>query len=227
MTGDVKRRVYNLGIEKEYIKDGLVFHIDAFDSIVNDSYISDLINGLSFQKNGNIYIRDGYLEFNGGTFLSNEVIQYPSDSCTIEACFESSDKSTFMIIMSNPPDDNDNGNVVLSIQHYDGYEIAFQSCYTKVKTGYFADNMKECKTLSVNNACGMSNGKEILASFQNVGFSEIKNAKSKIGGRSYSGTGVFKGKIYSIRIYNRQLTIDEMLHNQKVDNYRFKLGLII
>ena len=32
-------------------------------------------------------------------------------------------------------------------------------------------------------------------------------------------------KIYAIRIYNRLLTLDEMKHNQMVDNKRFNLGL--
>ena len=45
-------------------------------------------------------------------------------------------------------------------------------------------------------------------------------------GRRSTGT-YFDGKIYSIRIYNRILTQDEMLRNQRIDNKRFGLGLTI
>ena len=37
----------------------------------------------------------------------------------------------------------------------------------------------------------------------------------------------FKGVIYSVRVYNKRLTVDEMKHNQHVDNLRFNLGLNI
>lgn len=33
------------------------------------------------------------------------------------------------------------------------------------------------------------------------------------------------GEIYCVRIYNRQLRLSEVLHNQQVDNTRFNLGL--
>ena len=45
-------------------------------------------------------------------------------------------------------------------------------------------------------------------------------------GRRSSGN-YFTGKIYAIRMYNRQLTQEEMLHNQRLDNKRFNLGLPI
>lgn len=35
----------------------------------------------------------------------------------------------------------------------------------------------------------------------------------------------FNGNICAIRIYNRRLTDDEILYNQRVDNLRFNLGL--
>ena len=35
----------------------------------------------------------------------------------------------------------------------------------------------------------------------------------------------FVGTLYSIRIYNRQLSADEMLQNQQYDNRRFNLGI--
>ena len=37
----------------------------------------------------------------------------------------------------------------------------------------------------------------------------------------------FKGVIYAVRLYNRHLTEAEMLHNQRLDNKRYNLGLTI
>ena len=64
----------------------------------------------------------------------------------------------------------------------------------------------------------------------NKGYMTGANSKIIVGG---SGRGasdiydVFNGQIYSIRIYNRQLTEAEVLNNQRIDNTRFNLGLAV
>lgn len=42
-----------------------------------------------------------------------------------------------------------------------------------------------------------------------------------------SGNNFFAGKIYSIRLYNRQLTSTEVAANLAVDNIRFSMGLTL
>lgn len=42
-----------------------------------------------------------------------------------------------------------------------------------------------------------------------------------------SPTNIFSGSIYAVRIYNRVLTANEVLHNQYVDNQLYELGLSI
>ena len=44
-----------------------------------------------------------------------------------------------------------------------------------------------------------------------------------IGADSATGNYSFQGKIYAIRVYNRLLTTDEMIHNQQMDIARFRL----
>ena len=51
------------------------------------------------------------------------------------------------------------------------------------------------------------------------------DSNAYIGRRS---TGYYySGKIYAIRLYSRKLSSAEMLHNQRIDNKRFGLGLTI
>lgn len=47
-----------------------------------------------------------------------------------------------------------------------------------------------------------------------------------IGGRSLRTDYKFVGTIYDIRIYNRKLSIEEMIYNQKIDNDRYSLGIL-
>lgn len=55
------------------------------------------------------------------------------------------------------------------------------------------------------------------------------DSNNYIGTRYTSGafSTTFTGKVYSLRIYNRLLTKEEILHNQRIDNRRFNLGLTI
>lgn len=50
---------------------------------------------------------------------------------------------------------------------------------------------------------------------------------TSLGGTNVGQRTLFKGSIYAIRVYSRQLTDREILINQKIDNARFGLGLNI
>ena len=54
----------------------------------------------------------------------------------------------------------------------------------------------------------------------NVNFSQPVSSGTVIGGSRYDRA--FSGKIYCIRLYDRQLTHEEVLHNYKIDKIRFK-----
>lgn len=84
-------------------------------------------------------------------------------------------------------------------------------------------------TYSVSTALAMQNG-------VSKGFTSDKNYQSRkavasiIGGSGRGASTYYdclNGKIHSLRIYNRQLTEEEILYNQAIDNTRFNLGLTI
>lgn len=60
-----------------------------------------------------------------------------------------------------------------------------------------------------------------------VGTSYAPNSSGyiSIGARQYGNHFPFRGILHSIRIYNRFLTPEEILNNQRIDNQRFNLGI--
>lgn len=57
----------------------------------------------------------------------------------------------------------------------------------------------------------------------NVGEIEVENKKMKIGGTNWH-TGIsLNGEIYSIRVYNRALTQEEINQNYEIDKIRFNI----
>lgn len=72
--------------------------------------------------------------------------------------------------------------------------------------------------VSANLSRCMQNGVEVTTAGDANYYNEPENVWSFF---SRDGTGI----IYCMRIYNRRLTLEEMLSNQRVDNNRFNLGL--
>lgn len=90
--------------------------------------------------------------------------------------------------------------------------------------------ISEGRAICSFNGVSGSTSSSVMASVPLI--SQIENLSS-IGARATVDddetvyTNFFKGIIYSVRLYNVQLTIDEIKHNQHVDNLRFNLGLNI
>ena len=80
-------------------------------------------------------------------------------------------------------------------------------------------------SVSVSSARAYENGTAISRSSDKKYLNGISSNYYYIG-RNSNGN-YFKGKIYSIRIYNRQLSQSEVLQNLAVDNLRFNLGLTL
>ena len=79
-----------------------------------------------------------------------------------------------------------------------------------------------------NDTIAVVNGVHNEIKYDNAYWSGPDNTYNYIGRRNYSTNyNYVTAKIHAIRIYNRRLTPDEMLHNQRIDNKRFNLGLTI
>lgn len=212
----IDRRRYMGGTKKEdYIKDGLIFWLDGIDKGNDPTAWTDLIGGYTFP-----YSEGAVIESNGVANIYSQSVQQafdaPANTHTIEGVSDYCTVAYGLLLYGKKGRD-----VVLS--NGGGYiatgDITDGRCLT------FRTDLRTSTALSCHADFLMLNGNIHTytgTDHWGVGY----NGKFIIGGRnnvSYRNTS----KIYSIRIYNRKLTEEEMLHNQRIDNKRFNLGLNI
>lgn len=210
-----------------YITDGLVLHLDGIEKGSTPDAWTDLINGVVFTKRaGGVTFNSDNVQFGSG---SNNCLQNTttydfgsSYTITIELCYRdiptSGDRTAFYAYGTTSHS--------VSLQFRGGNRVAYS-----VGNGTPPNNgnwtAETTGTYSVSTALAMQNG-------VNMGFSTNKNYISRyfvgsiVGGGGRSASTVYdclNGKIHSLRIYNRHLTEEEVLHNQAIDNTRFHLGL--
>lgn len=203
--------------EINYIQDGLVFHLDGINKGDDETKWTDLIGGIYFPLNTLTTVNDDNIQFKGNTFITgNKNIIVPFTEGTIEVCLDGNSGNG--CIFMNP------NNQALSFMIYNsGYTIKPSgTSNNQFKMG----NYKYGKfTGSFISSLGLVNGNKLTTMAKDNW--QPNNTYPTIGGRNTRTRYYYTGKVYSIRLYNRQLTEDEMLHNQQVDNIRFNLGLTL
>lgn len=212
----LNRRSLLMGGKKEltYITDGLVLHLDGIDKGTTDTTKwVDLINNVEFADiNGNSCHGNDCIHCAGNIVLkSTASLSFPATTHAVEVAISGMNTSWEGIILLYTRND---------IQLYHKGSRNIQTPTAKIEGIATAAT----KLISVANTNYMLDG--VSGTAQAAG--EARNtAANLIGGVSTGTSYRFAGDIFSIRIYNRLLTFDEMLHNQKVDNVRFQLGLNI
>ena len=203
------RRREMVGEEEElsYITDGLVFHLDGIDKGDTQGAWTDLVSGTVFE--GTAESQSNCFFFNN-TYLSNSSFSLGANSnYTVEICYKETVKQNGVLFCSG---NNTTGNIFMA--HY-------LSIYLQKGNSYNIDRVINTKySLSLNSERCFQN--LIGKTYKGVG-SSYTNSRTNIGCR-YNGNYqlFFRGYIYSIRVYNRNLTEAEILNNQKVDSKRFK-----
>jgi hypothetical protein len=196
--------------------DGLVLWMDGINKgNVTGAWV-DQIAGHVFRGVNNPEFGSDYIATDavGNSYLTNTSLPpYRSENATIEIALSDHDDSTQLVFM--PP--TAPGGVALGL--YESARIIWASDTRRPMV-----IASDVKTASVNNSNAMVNG----ISAANAG-TEIwvggTSGTSYIGRRATGNP--YTGKIHAIRIYNRILTPEEMLFNQRIDNKRFSLGLTI
>lgn len=216
----ITRRRYMGGIKKEeYIKDGLIFWLDGIDKGNDPSAWIEQIHGYSFT--GTATREDDCYSFNGSQYLNNSnFIGANANDFTIEFCIEVGTLAGVIVASNNWREvDKD-----VFVEFDRGAQLFNDTiCYY----AYIAlANQKQ--TCAFTNTQGIINGSAVASGRR--GGVNWDNARGTNIGARYPGNGYnkfFTGKIHAIRVYNRQLSASEMLHNQILDNKRFNLGLNI
>lgn len=192
-----------------YVQDGLVFQLDGIDKGNVEGAWVDRKAGRQFTLN-NCIVNSDNIEFNGkdSEAVYNQLLDFGTTT-TLEVVFTR--EKVFGTIISS-------GDKIQLIALYltSGYQHEFFS--GNQVTGMVFPDTTTIHTLSIP-----TSGRPILDQIAqpktSKNFYSVSDTNTYVGG----GPSYSKGKIYSIRIYNRNLTSAEMLKNQMIDIERFNI----
>lgn len=215
--------VYSSGQQLSYVSDGLVFRIDGKTS--SGGTVSDMISGNTFDavSPNNITFSDGAIILDNGQLVLTSFSLGSNEDYTVEACFAPSTLTSDHVLFTSGTNSTSTWMPQIFISSANGYityavrKGVSYLCNLSTNTNY---------TVSMNGTRGILNGLSMTSSSTHF---YANTARTVIGARYYSSSYQypFYGKIYSIRVYSRRLSENEMLYNQNVDNMRFNLGLTL
>lgn len=197
----------------EYITDGLVLWLDGINKGNTPDVWTDLISGHEFLAVNGVIFNTDNVKLNG----TNQYLQNTSFNCPLLR------DATIEVVCSAATSS----------------QVLFASKNNSLCFGFYYNN----QTISVIRGIGPGNNREMAAfsdasgSFSISDIHQLRNGQQgTLGnknnfnasngfnfiGRRSTGT-YLNGKIYCIRIYNRQLTFEEAVNNYQVDRKRFSL----
>ena len=190
-----------------YVQDGLVFQLDGIDKGNVEGAWVDRKAGRQFTLN-NCIVNSDNIQFNGtdSEAVYNQLLDFGTTT-TVEVVF-TREKFFGTIISSGDKIQ------IMALELTSGYRFFSGN----QKTGAVFPDTTTIHTLSIP-----TSERPILDQIAqpktSKDFYSISDTNTYVGG----GPSYSKGKIYSIRIYNRNLTQAEMLKNQMIDIERFNI----
>ena len=192
-----------------YVQDGLVFQLDGIDKGNVEGAWVDRKAGRQFTLN-NCIVNSDNIEFNGtdSEAIYNQLLDFGTTT-TLEVVFIKEETPATIISSGDKVQ-------LIALHTTSGYKYRYFS--GNQVTGQPFPDPTAIHTLSIP-----TSGRPILDQIAQP--KTYKYMDSDTGTITYVGGGLsyLKGKIYSIRIYNRNLTQDEMLKNQMIDIERFNI----
>ena len=210
----------------DYISSGLVFRVDGKDA--QNGIVKDLVQGYTFTAFNpqNIsFANDAIvLDGNGCLYTDNADNVLPERNYyTVEACFSIDSLTNDSVIVTFGSQSGSAGASNKRPQLHircDNGKIGYKTANRYLSNFIAGEN----HTVSMNSSRGIDNG--VLMETTDTSYVQSIGLKAIIGGvYIINYKPKFTGKIYSIRIYSRNLSEAEQRHNQMVDNIRFNLGL--
>lgn len=211
-----------------YITDGLVLHLDGIEKGSTPDAWTDLINGIVFTKKaGGVTFNSDNVQFGGSS--NNALVSSVSGSMprknkgTIEVCFRAAAGLTVDKVLFYG--DGDSGICFYIRGGGTNVCINCQNSGTDVPNAVFTQSDTVTYSCRLGLAVQNFQGQEFVGGNNYI---TKKQTVMIVGGSGRGASTIydcFNGKIHSIRVYNRHLTEEEILHNQAIDNTRFHLGL--
>lgn len=221
-----------------YIQDGLIFQLDGIERGNSDTAWIDLIGGRIFNYNNCILNKDN-VEFNGvDSYAANDSeLILTSDYAHLETCmYREETNENSVLLTGGSASGSTNNQIVPYITMGVTYATHMISVFknrpglTKpIKKAYTISASTHKNTSYAKNATyqkGYINNEWVYGIGTYVNTTYTGNAT--VGGEFKDGViyRPFKGKVYSIRLYDRELTAEERAHNLFVDYQRFGLDLM-
>ena len=186
-----------------YVKSGLVLLYDGYTAPDNGLWHDLSGNGNDASINGATF-KDIYYELDGVNDYISRAVVINGNYGTIEICSEFISGDTIL---------NFDKGAIYNANVVKGTSSNFNG------NSYFATRGLRYSSSSYT---AFMNGK--LSS--PVSFTDTNNGSFiSIGSSSATGaSNVSKQKVYSVRVYNKALTTDELVRNYTIDRYRFGVG---
>ena len=202
---------------KDYIQNGLVFHLDGIDKgTLDKTKWVDLVDGITFtEAGGNEVHMTNKITLDRNIYLVGDSLPtFPYTTYSIEVVFHRYILTQYTVVMFNYGG--------LAFKQNSNYYIGIRNAATGSQR-FFNDTNDIDMIVSFANTSAMLNG---VMQEVSTGTMHGNNNTYPVIGSMKDTSSSYTGKcdIYSIRVYNRLLTQAEMLHNQKVDNIRFGLN---
>ncbi len=216
----MKRSLLSSG---EYIQDGIILHLNAMDGLVDNKWV-DRVNGLEVSMSNVLKSGKG-LFFDGSAYgmVDGRIRDLlTSANATLEIYFYRPGKpADFEVLLSDMVTSVKMGCAFLPRNESVIIRSA-QNDYGKGQTykydaSLFTRNGLLSMTYSASNC--FFDGKQLASGSEDNYISH--SSGMYIGRRNSFDGSFFRGYIYSIRIYNRILTLDEIKHNCKIDKYLY------
>lgn len=210
---ELLRRRFGGKKEDSYITDGLIFHLDGINRGTTDpTKWVDLVGGVEFNGT-NSWGANYRIGNSSNTMVAYGITEPTLASATMEIVYRVTEQQNRRIYEPN-------------VQKGNNFCFGYAANYMSL-----TNNTSNKRCIKIADAprnhdhCVSYYGTKIVldgAEYTPTNydwFYGMNDGSTRIG---HLGC-----RIYSIRFYNRLLTTDEMIHNQRVDNERFQLGLTI
>ena len=218
----LRRRMMMQGGGCPYITDGLIFWLDGLDYVSGSNWV-DKIQGLEFiPATGNATNVNGGVYVNGDdNFKTNNT--YPTGTIlSIECSYDCPDGSKNFYPFVGGKNDIESAQFVNMGNN--SFYWKYRMRKTSIGIGFSAG-----KTFSANIDNSLVVVNKVQRTLGSTSFPTSMGIYASngacVGTRLNRYENAFWGTIYSIRGYDRNLTLEEMQFNQQVDNERFNLGL--
>lgn len=201
------------GAQTGYVTSGLVFHLDGEDATT--AQWVDRVGGIAFTMNNVTLDGNGGVVFNGSSSYGNypNNLDFPSSSHTIEITLNKTNQTSLQVAF------------MINASNMVAFGFSSGSDYIITKSG--DSNVRETwntgsglHTYSVTNSTAYKDKAVMTQRSMDTWY--LRTGGTFVGSRS-ADNAFFKGTIYQIRVYNRALTADEILHNHAIDISKYNI----